>query len=99
MNDTARIATNLRLLLIVEVLARAGRPMTPSELNAELRLPKQTVHRLCRTLVDEGFLVRSTGRTRLQPSARLRAVATGLLTASDVDIGRHQVLLHIAGGA
>ena len=64
---------------------------------AHLGLPKQSVHRLCRTLVDEGFLERSTDPARLQPAARLREAASGLLAASHVDIGRRQVLEHIAG--
>ena len=34
-----RIATNERLLLIIEALSEAGKPLTPTELNAKIGLP------------------------------------------------------------
>ena len=50
-----RIATNERLLLIIEALSEAGKPLTPTELNAKIGLPKQSVHRLCNTLIAEAI--------------------------------------------
>ena len=44
--ETDRIAPNLRALMILEVLAEAGRPLTPTEINETLQLPKPTIHRL-----------------------------------------------------
>ena len=52
MKESDRVATNLRLLLMVETLAKAARPLTATELNAELELPKPSAHRLCRTLLE-----------------------------------------------
>jgi DNA-binding IclR family transcriptional regulator len=95
--DTARIATNQRLLLIVEALAAARRPLTPTELNVSIGLPKQSVHRLCHTLTDSGFLERAEDPRRLRPGKRLRKAAAGLLAASDVQIGIRQVLNQVAG--
>ncbi|MEL6784709.1 MAG: helix-turn-helix domain-containing protein, partial [Pseudomonadota bacterium] len=56
--DDGRIATNLRTLLIIETIAKSGVPLSPTEINAHIGLPKQSIHRLCQTLVDEGFLIR-----------------------------------------
>tara|TARA_B100000676_G_scaffold276220_1_gene296961 strand:- start:1535 stop:2365 length:831 start_codon:yes stop_codon:yes gene_type:complete len=91
-----RIATNERLLLIIEALSEAGKPLTPTELNAKIGLPKQSVHRLCNTLIDLGYLQRSAERKRLEPTARLLRIGAGLIAVGSVDIARHQILSRIA---
>jgi DNA-binding IclR family transcriptional regulator len=83
MNDeTDRIPTNLRALLILEALAQFGRAMTPTELGAEIGLPKPTIHRLCTTLEGEGFLIREPHDGRLRPAHRASVLAAGLNAAS-----------------
>ncbi len=55
-----------RSLAILGKVAEAGRPLTPTELNVDLGLPKPTIHRLCAMLENEGYLQRSIdgkGRT------------------------------------
>lgn len=97
MSDSkGRIPTNLRTLRILEVLGNSNRSMTPTEINQELKLPKQTVHRLCNTLEEEGFLVRETNGKRLQPSARLKGLASGVLHNSRNQIVVRQILEEIA---
>lgn len=96
MKDQGRIPTNLRTLLILEVLGRSDRPMSPTQINAEIGLPKQTVHRLCKTLLQEGYLVKDTNDKGLRPSRRMRNMASGILFASRFHLARHQVLLDIA---
>jgi DNA-binding IclR family transcriptional regulator len=91
-----RVPTNLRLLMIAEIIADAGRPLTPSEINQHLGLPKPSIHRLCQTLISEGFLTRDSDPRRLQPARRLRRMASGLLSSSDTSIARHQVLMEVA---
>ncbi len=91
-----RVATNLRLLLLVEALAKARQPLSQTQMNEHLRLPKQTVHRLCGTLVQAGFLERVDRPCRLRPTARLRSMAGGLLAAAEVEIGIRQVLERVA---
>jgi len=88
-----RIPSNLRTLLILEVIGRSDRAMTATEINDEIGLPKQTVHRLVSTLEKEGFLNREPGGKRYRPSRRLRLMGAGLLHASRFHITRHQVLL------
>jgi len=97
MSDSkGRIPTNMRTLKILEVLGNSNRPMTPTEINQELKLPKQTVHRLCSTLEEEGYLVRETNGKRLQPSTRLKGLASGILFNSRNHIAVRQVLEEIA---
>ena len=47
MTTKERIPTNLRTLLILEILGKSNKAMTATEINDVLQLPKQTVHRLC----------------------------------------------------
>lgn len=91
-----RIPTNMRTLLILEELSRAGKPMTASELGRAVGLAKQTVHRLCNSLEQEGFLTRMAPSKRYVPTRRLRHMANGLLFASNSQIAAHQVLLDVA---
>ncbi|MEO1161910.1 MAG: IclR family transcriptional regulator, partial [Pseudomonadota bacterium] len=94
--DTDRVPTNLRLLMIAEIVADAGKPMTPSEINRQLGLPKPSIHRLCQTLLAEGYLTRDSDPRRLRPARRLRRMAAGLLSTSDTSIARHQALQDVA---
>lgn len=96
-DNSERIPTNQRTLLILETLARAGRAMTPTEIGAEIGLPKATVHRLCATLVAERFLAREPHDGRLRPARRARELAAGLEAASRIDIARHLILKSVAG--
>lgn len=96
MTDKNRIPTNLRTLLILEVLGKSDFPMTPTEINHHIGLPKQTIHRLISTLEDEGFLIRDTDKKRYRPSRRLRHIGAGLLHASRNNITRHQILQDVA---
>lgn len=91
-----RIPTNLRTLLILEVIGRGDRAMTATEINAQIGLPKQTVHRLCATLEREGFLARQGGGNRFLPARRLRDLGAGLLFASRSHIARRQILEEVA---
>ncbi|MHA1190134.1 MAG: helix-turn-helix domain-containing protein, partial [Alphaproteobacteria bacterium] len=92
MTEQTRIPTNLRLLRIIEAFGNTDRPLTPTEINRHLGLPKQSIHRLCRLLVDEGYLAADTEGRRLQPGRRMLKLSSGVLQASHLHIARHQVL-------
>lgn len=96
MSTPDRIPTNLRTLRILEILGKSEGPLTPTEINQELGLPKQTAHRLCKTLTTEGFLVPDADGKRLRPSRRLRLLASGVLFTSQFHIARRQVLIEVA---
>ena len=92
MKTDDRIATNLRTLMILEVLGKNNKAMTATEINASLGLPKQTVHRLCATLEKENFLARQGNSKRYLPARRLRDLGAGLLHSSRDHIIRRQIL-------
>jgi len=96
MNETGRIPTNLRTMLILEIVGNSDSPLSPTEINDRLGLPKQTVHRLCATLVEEGFLVYEPSGKRLRPARRLRLMASGILFASRIHVARRQILEDIS---
>ena len=91
-----RIPTNLRTLLILEVLGTSDRALSPTEINQSIGLPKQTIHRLCAKLEQEGFLARGEDGKKLRPTRRSRLMASGLLYASRFHIARHQVMQRVA---
>ncbi len=92
MSDSDRIATNMRLFYILDVMAKQQSPLTPSEINQHLNWPKQTVHRLCKSMVEEGFLHYDATGKRLLPSASLRTLANGILASDWHESARHQIL-------
>lgn len=97
MNETHdRIPTNMRMILILETLAGAGRPLSVAELGETVDLPKPTLHRLCTTLEEDGFLIRDSIGGRLRPARRTRLMASGLLMASQLHIARRMVLTGLA---
>lgn len=96
MASAERIPTNLRPLLILEILGNSDHAMTATEINAHLGLPKQTVHRLCTTLEHEGFLTRQGNSMRYLAARRLRDLGAGLLFQSRMHIARRQILLDVA---
>jgi DNA-binding IclR family transcriptional regulator len=94
--EATETPTNLRTLLILEILGKSDRPMTATEINAELGLPKQTVHRLCVTLEEHGFITRPDNSRKYQVGRRLREIGAGLLYNSRDHITRRQILTDVA---
>lgn len=92
MTDDSRIPTNLRTLLILEAIGAQTDPMTPAEIGRVIGLPKQTAHRLCNTLLEEGFLVRDERNRGLRPGRRARLLASGVMYSSSSHIARKRVL-------
>ncbi|RDC71038.1 IclR family transcriptional regulator [Rhodovulum sp. 12E13] len=90
------IPTTLRLLFVVEEVARAGGPVTPTEVNLALGLPKPTIHRLFATLEQEGFVERDMGGRGYAPGPRLRALAGGVLVSAGLRTARQAILQRVA---
>ncbi|MEM7271327.1 MAG: IclR family transcriptional regulator [Pseudomonadota bacterium] len=93
---TDRIPTNLRALLILEALGASEGAVTPAELGRRIGLPKQTIHRLCATLLEEGYLASSDAEKGLRPGRRARDIASGLLHHNADIATRRQILKRIA---
>lgn len=83
-------------MTLLEQIAASDRPLTATELNRSLGLPKATAHRLCKTLETEGFLGRTLDGRHLAPGPRLRAMAMGILASDTERAARHAVLEDIA---
>lgn len=93
---TAQIPTNLRLLMLLEEVARAGVPVTPSVVNETLGLPKPTIHRLFATAEAEGFLQRDIDGRSYSPGRRMRMLSVNTLSSERVRTVRLAVLKSLA---
>jgi IclR family acetate operon transcriptional repressor len=91
-----QIPTNLRLLMLLEEVARAGVPVTPSAVNEALGLPKPTIHRLFATAEAEGFLQRDIDGRSYSPGRRLRLLSINTLSSERVRTVRLAVLKSLA---
>lgn len=96
MGQVGRLPTNMRLLLILEAFANSRHALTPTEVNKHIGLPKQSIHRLCQTLLESGFLIRDIDAKRLRPARRARQMASGIFANSQLHIIRHQLLNQLA---
>ncbi len=90
------IPTNLRLLMVLEEVARAGVPVTPTDVNAALDLPKPTIHRLFATLEAEGFLERDLDGRSYSPGPRTRTLAGGILSSLQIRTARLAILRRLS---
>ncbi|MGJ5619547.1 IclR family transcriptional regulator [Sulfitobacter sp. MF3-043] len=90
-SDTT-IPTNLRLLFLLEEIARVGVPLTPTAANEVLGLPKPTIHRLFHRLEEEGFLQRDIDGRSYSAGQRLRKMSVNVLSSSRVRTVRLAVL-------
>lgn len=91
------IPTNLRLLMVLEEVARAGVPVTASEVNRTLGLPKPTIHRLFATLEQEGFLQRDIDGRAYAAGQRARQLSGGIMSSLRVRTARLAILTQLAG--
>lgn len=90
------IPTNLRLLLVLEAMAEAGVPVTPTEINQILGLPKPTIHRLFTTLETEGFIQREIDGRGYSPGRRMRHMSVGVLSSLRIRTARIAILTKLA---
>ncbi|XAT61583.1 helix-turn-helix domain-containing protein [Rhodobacteraceae bacterium Araon29] len=96
MSSSQRMPTNIRPLLILEALGESSSPMTPTEIGRAIGLPKQTVHRVCATLVDQGFLIYEDSGKRLRAARRSRTIGAGLMYSSHLHVIRRRILESVA---
>ncbi len=90
------IPTNLRLLIILEELAKAGVPLSPTDVNEQIGLPKPTIHRLFANLESEGFIQKDLDSRKYAPAPRLRALAGGILSSHRIRTARQSILKKLA---
>ncbi|MEM9966670.1 MAG: IclR family transcriptional regulator [Pseudomonadota bacterium] len=86
------IPTNLRLLMLLEEIARVGSPITPTVANEALGLPKPTIHRLFHRLEEQGFLQRDIDGRSYSAGQRLRKMSLNVLSSTRIRTVRLSVL-------
>ncbi|WP_299358559.1 IclR family transcriptional regulator [uncultured Paracoccus sp.] len=95
-DDQATSLPSLRLLLVLEEVARVGVPVTPTMVNETLGLPKPTIHRLFATLEEAGYLQRDIDGRSYTPGRRVRELAGGIMSSLRVRTARIAVLTRLA---
>ena len=91
-----QIPTNLRLLMILEEVARAGVPVKPAMIGKLIGLPKPTVHRLFQTAEAEGFLQRDLDGRSYGPGPRLRDLSVNVMSSQHMRTARLAILKSVA---
>jgi len=84
-----------RSLRVLSTLAHAGRALSLAELVEALALPKATVHRLCRQLVDCGYITRDINERDFVTGPALRKLALDTLNHGTLRGLRHEVLAEL----
>src|SRR5690606_4684342 len=83
-------AAAIRSFRVLEILARAGRPMQLSEIVEQINLPKQTVHRIVKLLEAAWLIVQVSDSKKYECSARIRNFSVKVLMSSgSLAVARH----------
>ena len=93
---SGQIPTTVRLLFLLEEVARAGMPLSLAALVEATGLPKPTVHRLLATAEDEGFLQRDINGRKYGPGRRMRGLAANTLSSQRVRTERLAIMKALA---
>ena len=87
-----RGSTIARVLDILDTVAASPKPLSATEINEVLDLPKATAHRLCAELEVRGYLLKRINGKSYQPGNRLFDVAVGVLANARFSASRHAIL-------
>ncbi len=87
-----RGSTIERVLDILETVAASPKPLSATEINEVLDLPKATAHRLCAELEARGYLLKRINGKSYLPGNRLYDVAVGVLANARFSASRHAIL-------
>lgn len=87
-----RGSTIHRVLDILETVAAAGRPISATEVNEVLDIPKATAHRLCSELETRGYLLKKINGKSYMPGRRLHEMAVGVLSHTRFRAHRRAIL-------
>jgi IclR family acetate operon transcriptional repressor len=92
--DTALDASSpaLRLIALLEHVARSPKALTLTDIIGEVRQPKPTVYRMLQQLEHAGLLAKEPDGKRYAPGARLTKLAEDVLLNAQVRAARHAIL-------
>jgi DNA-binding IclR family transcriptional regulator len=91
-----RGSTIQRVLDILDTVAASPKPISATEINEVLNLPKATAHRLCSELEARGYLLKKINGKSYVPGNRLHDVAVGVLANSRLRATRHAILTSLS---
>ena len=91
-----RGSTIERVLDILDTVAASPKPLSATEINEVLDLPKATAHRLCSELESRGYLLKRINGKSYQPGNRLFDVAVGVLASARFSATRHAILTSLS---
>lgn len=81
-----------RILDILDTVAASNKPISATEINETLNLPKATAHRLCAELEARGYLLKKINGKSYMAGRRLYDMAVGILSHSGFRAERHAIL-------
>jgi IclR family acetate operon transcriptional repressor len=87
-----RGSTIHRVLDILDTIAASSKPISATEINEVLDLPKATAHRLCAEFEARGYLLKKINGKSYMPGNRLHDMAVGVLSHSRFRAQRHAIL-------
>ncbi|MFV0430678.1 MAG: IclR family transcriptional regulator [Alphaproteobacteria bacterium] len=84
-------SSHLRILKIIETIAAADQPLSPSDIAYDLDIPKPTVHRLIAQLKSERY-VQTNPRGNIVSDVNLNKIAFGIIRGSRYKAIRESIL-------
>ncbi len=91
-----RGSTIERVLDILDTVASSTKPLSATDINEVLNLPKATAHRLCAKLEARGYLLKRIDGKSYQPGNRLFDIAVGVLANSRFGATRQAILTELS---
>ena len=91
-----RGSTIERVLDILDTVATSTKPLSATEINEVLNLPKATAHRLCAELESRGYLLKRINGKSYVPGNRLHDIAVGVLANERFSATRHAILTSLS---
>lgn len=85
-------SATLRAIAVLEIIVRADRPISLTEVTSNVALPKPTVYRILNLLEHSGLLLREFDGKRYTVGPRLAHFGTEILMNSSVRGSRHAIL-------
>jgi IclR family transcriptional regulator, acetate operon repressor len=85
-------SATLRAIAVLEIIVRADRPVSLTEVMTDVDLPKPTVYRILTLLAHSGLLLREPDGKRYTVGPRLAHFGTEILMNSSVRGSRHAIL-------
>lgn len=92
LEETELTSPALRLIALLEHVARADKALTLTDIIGQIHQPKPTVYRMLQQLEQAGLLVKEPDSKRYAPGPRLSRLAEDVLLNAQVRAARHAIL-------